>query len=594
MTPKGETGRPLVTFAIPLRRPNSVADRRRLNWTLSQTLRSIFLQTDPDFRVLIATAFEPDLPDFVDDRLEIVAHPGFQPESWDAANLEGGMRRRAMAYRFAELGGEYLMFVDNDDIISRRLVAYVRADRHPHGYIVRHGLIYDATQNVLAPYPMKNFASEDFHLFCGTSAIERLTQEDILGSGDGQTPLYERVHSMGHHHVFDRMAAEDRPMAELPFPAVAYARNTGDNLSRHATEPSEEGARRWIAELDLAVVANKIEYDRALREEFSIADKYLPPEPSRYAFPVPPVGQPSLSVLICTHRRPAGLRRILSSLVPQIESVASREIIVVNDGTHDEHYARVAEEYAAHIRYRALKKNVGIAAARNTAARMAQGDYFVFTDDDCEPPEFWLDWLAALLMEHPELDLVAGSTRPLWPDNPSFFARVRAIHKLIPSPAVSDGTIIFPTAIVAIRRSLFESVGGFGFPDFHGAGEDTELAGRLFVRGVTGVYDPHWYTHHEITEGLIGLCRRYRRYGFANGHLTRLTTSPIAHDFMLTTWNASWPTIWRWEIEGQMRTARAAHRNKLVALASATLGCVVQMAYWRGVKDAFSAHRAPV
>jgi glycosyltransferase involved in cell wall biosynthesis len=295
---------------------------------------------------------------------------------------------------------------------------------------------------------------------------------------------------------------------------------------------------------------------------------------------------PLLSVLICTYRRPQGLARLLEAVTKQLTT--SREIIVVNDGSHDEAYARVAATYASTVRYRALKANGGIAAARNAAARMAEGDYLVFTDDDCEPPQFWLDWLEGRLREHPELDLVAGTTRPLWPAKPGFFARVRAVHELIPSTARADGSIIFPAAIVAIKRSVFESLGGFGFPGFNGAGEDTELATRLSLHGVRSLYDPLWFTHHEVTEGLIGLCRRYHRYGFANGRLIDLTTSPVAHDYMQSTWRSGWRTIWRWEFRGRLAAARAAHASRPIALLSATLAGIVKMAYWRGVKDAFA------
>ncbi len=301
---------------------------------------------------------------------------------------------------------------------------------------------------------------------------------------------------------------------------------------------------------------------------------------------------PSLSVLICTYKRPDGLRRLLAALVPQAAGNVACEIIVVNDGSHDDAYAGVVAEFASQIRYRALKKNGGVAAARNAAARMATSEYLVYTDDDCEPPPFWLDWLTARLAEHPELELVAGTTRPLWPAKPGFFARVRATHELIPTTAQVEGTMIFPTANVAIRRSTFEALGGFGFPDFHGAGEDTELATRLGLRGAASVYDPMWYTRHEVDEGLFALCRRYRRYGYANGRLIALTTSPPAHDYMQTTWRSSWRTIWRWEIEGRLRDARKAHANRAVARLSATLACIVKMAYWRGVKDAFAAQRS--
>ena len=71
----------LVTFAIPLRRPVSVADRKRLDEVLSLTLHSIYRQTHDDFRVLVAAAHRPNLPSFIDDRLEIVPVPGIQPET---------------------------------------------------------------------------------------------------------------------------------------------------------------------------------------------------------------------------------------------------------------------------------------------------------------------------------------------------------------------------------------------------------------------------------------------------------------------------------------------------------------------------------
>lgn len=576
----------LITFAIPVRRPKSASDRKRLDWVLAQTLRSIFQQTHGDFRVLVAAAHTPSLPSCADDRLEVMEVAGFLPPTWEDANREAGGRRWALARRFAALGGGYLMFVDDDDFISRRLVAHVHATRHPNGYIVQHGYIFDAAQNVIAPYPIQKVTPGNFHRFCGTSAITRLAPDDVVGPDRRGESLYDRVYGHGHHHVFDRMAGEGRPLDELPFPAAIYVRNRGDNLSRDAVNPDGQGAHDWMAALDAAVVANRIADDAALRDEFALPQHYPLAPPAPVAAGKQPPPQPSLSVLICTHRRPEGLRRILSALVPQLGG--AREVIVVNDGTHDDDYAAVAADFTQHIRYRALRTNVGVAAARNTAARMATGDYLVFTDDDCEPPPFWLDWIAARLIEHPELDYVAGTTRPLWPKKPSFFARVRAVHDLIPTTARADGTIIFPTAVVAIRRSLFEAMGGFGFPGFVGAGEDTELATRLALRGAPGVYDPSWFTRHEITEGFFGLCRRYRRYGYANGRLLRLTTSPVAHDYMQNHWKSGWRTVWRWEMEGRLSAARAAHGNVAVARLSATLACLVKMAYWRGVKDSFA------
>jgi GT2 family glycosyltransferase len=277
---------------------------------------------------------------------------------------------------------------------------------------------------------------------------------------------------------------------------------------------------------------------------------------------------------------------LLQALVPQVHEKDGREIVIVNDGSHDADYERVLQPYRDSVLYHPLEKNVGIAAARNISAGLARNNYLVFTDDDTVPPARWLDWLSMRLMEHPELDVVAGTTKPLWPENPSFFAKVRAEHDLIPTTEDTGGTIIFPTANVAVRRTLFEEMGGFGFPDFSGAGEDTEFATRLFHRGALMRTDKSWATHHEVTEGLWALCKRYRRYGYANGRLALLTTSPAEHDYMLDTGNARWRTIWNWEYAHLIKHARSVHKSRFIAVASATLACIVKMAYWQGIKDA--------
>jgi cellulose synthase/poly-beta-1,6-N-acetylglucosamine synthase-like glycosyltransferase len=230
--------------------------------------------------------------------------------------------------------------------------------------------------------------------------------------------------------------------------------------------------------------------------------------------------------------------------------------------------------------------NVGIAAARNISAGLARNDYLVFTDDDTVPPPHWLDWLSMRLIEHPELDVVAGKTKPLWPENPSFFAKVRAEYDLIPITHDTGGTIIFPTANVAIRRTLFEEAGGFDAQNFSSAGEDTELSARLFRRGAVMRADKNWATQHEITEGIWGLCRRYRRYGYANGRLAFFTTSPVENDYMIDVGFSSWRKLWTSEYAHLIEHARSTHKNWIVATASATLACIVQMAYWRGIKDA--------
>jgi GT2 family glycosyltransferase len=239
---------------------------------------------------------------------------------------------------------------------------------------------------------------------------------------------------------------------------------------------------------------------------------------------------PRISVAVSTYRRPDGLARLLEALRPQIEGRPARELVVINDGSHDAKYEAAIKPFAGLVSYHPLPQNVGIARARNESAARAHGDYIVFTDDDCVPPPFWLDWLEARLDANPEIDVLIGTTRPNLPERPRFFERVNGHYDLIPQPLGEASVPLFVTANVAIRRALFERLGGFGFgPEFPGAGEDTELASRLAAAGSRTVVDRNWYVRHDVSDGLVRQMRRYWRYGYSNVWMCRLTTAPPHH-----------------------------------------------------------------
>jgi glycosyltransferase involved in cell wall biosynthesis/GT2 family glycosyltransferase len=226
---------------------------------------------------------------------------------------------------------------------------------------------------------------------------------------------------------------------------------------------------------------------------------------------------PSLSILICTHNRPAGLARLLESLRPQLLGLETRELIVWNDGTHSDAYQAVVNANADLISYYAGDENVGVARARNLAARQASNDYLVFVDDDCVAPRWWLDWLQARLVSMPGVDVVAGITSALKEPGMGWAARVQSLFSMLPRPLETDEGILFVTANVALRREAFWQAGGFtDCKTFSGAGEDTELSLRLHSLGYRLVIDNSWLVYHEVGEAFRSRVRRYWRYGLAN------------------------------------------------------------------------------
>ncbi len=239
---------------------------------------------------------------------------------------------------------------------------------------------------------------------------------------------------------------------------------------------------------------------------------------------------PTLSICICTYKRPQGLARLLKAVTPQVST--GREIVVVNDGSHDPAYEQALMPFRDTIRYLVNPSNLGVAESRNVVARAASGEYVVYIDDDCVPPSWWIDWIDAKLEAFPSLDIVAGPTRPLHPESGStFMSRMQAHFGFIPQIHEWGTTVVFPTANLAVRRKFLLDNGGFGFPGpFFGAAEDTEFANRAALAGGRLVSDHHWPVWHDVGESYRSLARRYGRYGFSNGALTVLATSPPGHD----------------------------------------------------------------
>jgi glycosyltransferase involved in cell wall biosynthesis len=298
--------------------------------------------------------------------------------------------------------------------------------------------------------------------------------------------------------------------------------------------------------------------------------------------PVEHARTPRLTVAISTYRRPEGLERTLAALRPQIEGNPRREVSIVNDGSHDDAYEAVARKYADIISYRPLPVNAGIAKARNASAAGARGDYLVFTDDDCEAPPWWLDWLEARLDADPELDVIAGTTQALMPDKPRFMERVNAHYMFIPHPHGPKEMKLFVTANVAIRRSLFERVGGFGFEGFSAAGEDTELSVRLANAGARAAIDLNWYVRHDVSDGLIQQMRRFWRYGYANVFLRRYTTAPLVYQELGQRRRVAYTRLAYDELTANFAKSDGFSRWRLVRWWSALVATSVRMAYLDG------------
>ncbi len=218
-------------FAIPFLPRSMAADWDQACAALANTLRSVLNQSDSDFSVAICCHDVPSLPADIRERINVV-EATFAPPIERSRKMfsDGGRKVRQLAGLLADMGGGYFFRLDADDLVSRDLVAYARAEADPNGYLVETGYVLDAKTGILAPVPGA-WKNTPFHQVCGSCAIRNLSASELPGG-----ELYRRGEGLfagvtQHKNCGVEAAAMGRPLRPIPFPAVVYVLNTGNNIS---------------------------------------------------------------------------------------------------------------------------------------------------------------------------------------------------------------------------------------------------------------------------------------------------------------------------------------------------------------------------
>jgi GT2 family glycosyltransferase len=229
---------------------------------------------------------------------------------------------------------------------------------------------------------------------------------------------------------------------------------------------------------------------------------------------------PRVSIVVAARDAARTLPRTLAALAAL--EPAPDEIVLVDNASTDDTAARAEAFARAGGRAKVVvlhEPRRGASVARNTGVHAATGEVVAFTDADCCPRP---DWLGALVrpLDDATVGAVAGrllSTEPA--------GLVEAFSSLftLQAPPGGPGRHTrwtpwaggFPTANLAVRRTLLRRLGGFD-ESVAIYGEDYDLCARLYAAGAAIVYTPDAGVEHQHRVTVRAMLRQ--AFGFGRSH----------------------------------------------------------------------------
>jgi GT2 family glycosyltransferase len=223
--------------------------------------------------------------------------------------------------------------------------------------------------------------------------------------------------------------------------------------------------------------------------------------------------QPFFSIIIPTYNRPDKLSTCLESLTHLNYPRDNFEVIVVDDGS------KIPLDNIVNFSHNQLnialirQQNSGPAIARNTGAAKANGQYLVFTDDDCTLTPDFLTNLANYFLVKTDY-LIGGKTVNYLTDNLYSTASQVLIDYLYSYyNTCSPNVNFFASNNFAVSSNLFHKIGGFDSTFTLAAGEDREFCDRWIFYGYKMIYAPEAIVYHSHELTLTKFLRQHFNYG---------------------------------------------------------------------------------
>lgn len=248
-----------------------------------------------------------------------------------------------------------------------------------------------------------------------------------------------------------------------------------------------------------------------------------------------------VSVIIPTFNRAAMVCDCVASVLAQENVVL--EVIVVDDCSPDDTKARIEERFGgdSRVKYIRNEKNSFQAVSRNNGAKIAQGEFLLFLDDDNIIGANALATLVEEFRKNPKLGFAApmavhkrpgknnliwslGSDFNRWTSQPKDNCPNLPLEKLPPEPKTYP-TSYYPNGFM-VPRAVYDAVGGFD-ETYEQIFEESDFGWKIREAGYEAIISTVARTDHlgflepgcvpELRQ--LGIEKPYRTYCFARNRL---------------------------------------------------------------------------
>lgn len=402
--------------------------------------------------------------------------------------------------------GRWIGFIDHDDLFVRGAIAVIAdaIDRHPHAlFFYTDELIVDMT---LKPIGVFCKPAYDSVLLTGANYINHFSifRSDRLAAIDG---LREDREGSQDYDLLLRylVEAKEGSVIHIPFLAYMWRREAGSYSTVHRD--------RAVANARCALASTCVREGHAVSVEPAL-------DPMFHRIRFPSNGRlPLVSVIIPNRDNLWLIRRVVADLLERT-AYAPMEIVIVDNGTTDravlDYYKRLESGHAK-VTIDMVEEPFNFARMCNRGARLAEGDAFLFLNNDIEVGDS--EWLAEMVeclnfdatgivgaklfypngkVQHNGVIVGLGNAAGHWyieaePDEPGPMGRFFIRQTL---------TAVTGACMLVTRRCL-ETLQGFDEENFAIAYNDIDLCIRARNAGFRTVWTPFaQLIHHEsLTRG---------------------------------------------------------------------------------------------